>query len=104
MPSHRMFLDPQSDPGFHPDRRVQLILKRKPVSSFGNKGFTGAQDGVREVRMVGAVGPVLGFETEAASERVNETTFSAHIAFKMITAVKLHTGLGGEGLQNAPAF
>ena len=64
--------------------------------------LAGAEDGAREVRLVGAVGEVLGFERETVALAVAAVARAGERAGQEVAGVELDARLGRADLQDAP--
>jgi len=62
--------------------------------------LAGPQDRGREIRLIGAVGKVLSFEAESATMDVRLARLSDQPTVQEISAVELHTRLGGVNFQH----
>ena len=74
----------------------------KSVDAGLGVGFSGVEPGGGKSRLVGTVGEVLGFETEAGLFVVGAAGFSCE-AIEKISGVELYTGLGGEAGEGSSA-
>ena len=72
----------------------------KPVYRNGLVYFSRSQHRGRELRSVGRVWKVLGFETEGATAFVGRTLFPAKAAIQKVGRVELETGLTGQHVED----
>src|SRR4051812_19599180 len=84
----------------------------KPKASFRGElpdgglveGFAGLEDGGGEIGMVGRIGIVLGFETEAGVPGVGSTGGTFEGSVEEVAGVELDAGLGGPDFEDATGF
>lgn len=67
-------------------------------------GFSRAQNGAREVGMVGRIGEVLRFQAESRAPAVLDAMPAGEVTVEEVGAIELHARLGGLHLQRAAAL
>lgn len=82
---------------------LELLVRAELIDSLLGVDFARVEDNAGEMRLIGAVREVLGFEAEATTTREGGTEL-ALVAISPVVSVELHGGLGGVNLHGAAAL
>jgi len=84
-------------------RRMVIRCQYEPVDGFRSVGLAGTQDGRGELRLVGGIWKVLGFEAQSLATPAGAAVFARESAVQGIAGIKLQTRLTGIHLQQPAA-